>query len=91
MNSLESSLFYFRFILFGFIISQQIRADDKIINYIFLSFVLSFLILLTKDLFGHAVTFVSYLMGSQQEVDDSKRDFIKKSLNGKIMIIVMHH
>ena len=30
-------------------------------------FVLSFLILLTKDLFGHAVTFVSYLMGSQQE------------------------
>ena len=43
-------------------------------------FVLSFLILLTKDLFGHAVTFVSYLMGSHQEVDDSKRDFIKKSL-----------
>ena len=43
-------------------------------------FVLSFLILLTKDLFGHAVTFVSHLMGSQQEVDDSKRDFIKKSL-----------
>ena len=32
-------------------------------------FVLSFLILLTKDLFGHAVTFVSHLMGSQQEVD----------------------
>ena len=43
-------------------------------------FVLSFLILLTKDLFGHAVTFVSYLMGSQHEVNDSKRDFIKKSL-----------
>ena len=43
-------------------------------------FVLSFIILLTKDLFGHALTFANYLIGSQQDVDNSKREFIKKGL-----------
>ena len=43
-------------------------------------FVLSFLILLFKDLFGHALTFAGYLMRSENPIDDSKREFLKKSL-----------
>ena len=62
---------------------NETRIIDRISLFGYTSlgfFVLSFLILLFKDLFGHAITFAGYLMQSEDSIDDSKRAFLKKSL-----------
>ena len=62
---------------------NETRIIDRISLFGYTSlgfFVLSFLILLFKDLFGHAITFAGYLMRSEDPIDDSKREFLKKSL-----------
>ena len=62
---------------------KETRIIDQISLFGYTSlgfFVLSFLILLFKDLFGHAINFAGYLMQSEDTIDDSKRDFLKKSL-----------
>ena len=62
---------------------NETRIIDQISLFGYTSlgfFVLSFLILLFKDLFGHAINFAGYLMQSEDTIDDSKREFLKKSL-----------
>ena len=62
---------------------KETRIIDQISLFGYTSlgfFVLSFLILLFKDLFGHAINFAGYLMQSEDTIDDSKREFLKKSL-----------
>ena len=44
-------------------------------------FVLSFIILLFKDIFLNALSFIQYLSNNQETLDNSRREFIKRSLS----------
>tara|TARA_B100000214_G_scaffold375025_2_gene359695 strand:- start:1644 stop:2810 length:1167 start_codon:yes stop_codon:yes gene_type:complete len=62
---------------------SETRIIDRISLFGYTSlgfFVLSFLTLFFKDIFVYMINLIGYLIGNQYLVDDSKREFIKKSL-----------